>query len=258
MPAPRLSRVTEELREGGSDVRLSLPTPLDAIMAPSDQERWLRDPAFVDDRGERGDDFPLRLKYGGRYTSIAKMPAYEDCIAVTRAYVRSCVPAFVRSEQAYWNITGRPGGKWAVLRVNMNWQITYDAFTDWQGGFVYRWFLWREQLAHVFGNAGALRHAGPRAVPFSIYDRQEPPEPLRLTLGTGQTIACDWLTSSLVAGGADQIVLRVFSQKDALALLSDPAMIRAARRFALNLARLGRTPYGRYHCWDLADRLVEP
>jgi hypothetical protein len=95
-------------------------------------------------------------------------------------------------------------------------------------------------------------------VPFSIYDRQEPAEPLRLTLGNGHTLRCDWLTSGLVAGGADQIVLRVFSREDALALLSDPAMVRAARRFALNLARMGKTPYGRYHCWDLADRLVEP
>ena len=257
MSGPRTNRFTEELRDAPGEVRLRLPSSFNALMAPRDQERFLVDPSYVDADGERVDDFPLRVKYGVRYTSIQKMPRYEDCVAVTRAYVRACIPAFVRSEQAYWNVTGRPGGKWAVLRVNMNWQINYDVFTDWQGGYVYRVFLWREYLDSLFGGQ-VDRHYEPRpAVPFSIYDRQEPEEPLRLTLSTGHTLACDWLKSGLVAGGVDQIILRVFSRDDALALLDDPQMIRAARIFALNLARMGKTPFGRYHCFDLADRLVE-
>lgn len=141
MSGPRFNRFTDELREADGDIQLRLPSGFDAIMSPRDQERFLRDPSFVDEGGERPDDFPLRLKYGPRYTSIQKMPGYEQVIAVSRQYVRRCIPAFVRSEQAYWEVTGRMEGKWGVLRVNMNWNVTYDVYTDWQGSFSYCWFL---------------------------------------------------------------------------------------------------------------------
>ena len=243
MPAPRFNRFTDELREADGDVQLRLPSGFDAIMSPRDQERFLRDPSFVDAEGERVDDFPLRLKYGPRYTSIQKMPNCERAISVARQYVRTCIPAFVRSEQAYWEVTGRMEGRPGVLRVNMNWNVSFDIFTDWEGNFEYCWFLWQEQLARIA--------AGPVAM------QPWPQEPVPLALANGRIVQARWRRSVMVAGGADQIALIVYTQDDALALLNDHAMLRAARIFALNLARMGRTPYARYHCFDLADRLVE-
>ncbi len=217
--------------------------------------RWLHDPSFVDAAGERIDDFPLRLKYAERFTKIMTMPNYEQMIAVTGQYVRSCIPAYVRGEKDFWEVTGRPGGKWAVLRINMNWQINYDVFTDWKGGFTYRWFLWREQLSTIFG--GSSDHDPSGLLPFSIYVDEAPPEPQEFRLQSGDAIICDWRPSPLVKGGADQVVLRVTDPDQALMLLNDPNMIRAARIFALNLARMGKTPFNRYHCFDLADQFVE-
>lgn len=243
MRGPRFNRFTDELREADGDIQLRLPSGFDAIMSPHDQERFLRDPSFVDAEGERIDDFPLRLKYGERFSKIMQMPRYEQAITVTRQYVQTCIPAYVRGEKDYWEVTGRMGGKWAVLRVNMNWNVTYDVYTDWQGNFSYCWFLWQEQLARIAAEPVAIE-------PW-------PHEPVPLVLTNGRTIQAQWRRSGMVAGGADQIALLVFRMDDAVTLLNDEGMIRAARLFALNLARMGRTPYARYHCFDLADRLVE-
>ena len=244
MTRPRFNRFTDELREAEGDIQLRLPSGFDAILPPRDQERFLRDPSYADAEGERVDDFPLRLKYGNRYTTIQKMPAFEQAIAVTRQYVQTCIPAYVHGEKDYWEVTGRMGGRWAVLRVNMNWNVTYDVYTDWQGNFSYCWFLWQEQLTRI------------AAAPLNV--EPWPPQPIPLALANGRTTQAQWRRSGMVAGGADQIALLVFTLHDALTLLNDDAMIRAARIFALNLARMGRTPYARYHCFDLADRLVEP
>lgn len=244
MSRPRFNRFTEEIRHPVSgEVELHLPATFDAYMDPRDQQRFLRDPSYSDADGPRVDDFEMRLKWASRYDRLLTVPEVEQAIAVTRAYVRTCIPAFARTEKLFWNVTGWPGGRWAILRVNANWNINFDVFTDWRGGFVYRWYLWREHLASLLdGPLDALEQQATK-----IWDRQ-----VRRT-----DHPADWMRSPMVAGGSDQVVLRVFDTEGALKLLRDPAMVRAARLFALNLARMGKTPFGRYHCFDLADRLVE-
>ena len=190
------------------------PNHFDSVMSLHDQERWLTNSTYIDRDGER----QLTHPHGDcaeRFQSLIKMPHFDDVLKVARAYVQTCIPAYVRSEQTYWEVTAKPVQATDVLlRVNVGAQLSFDVVQD-ETGFIFRWWLLREQVEQLFGVAlDQLDAAG---------------EDFALTLFGGHEIEISALPSDLVKGGDDQIMIAVFSAEDALALLTDEIMISSAR-----------------------------
>jgi hypothetical protein len=60
-----------------------------------------------------------------------------------------------------------------------------------------------------------------------------------------------------VPGGDDQINLFTRSVADAKSLFEDNVMVKSMRLMNMRLMRKGPCTYSRYHCFDLADRLLD-
>ena len=58
-------------------------------------------------------------------------------------------------------------------------------------------------------------------------------------------------------GGPDQVRLGIAGSKSALSLLKRPEIVYSIRLFNLRLMRKGPNTFNRYHCLDLADKLVD-
>jgi hypothetical protein len=57
-------------------------------------------------------------------------------------------------------------------------------------------------------------------------------------------------------GGEDQLSFYIRAD-EAESFVTDPEVLPAIREFNLRLMQRGPCIYGRYHCMDLADRLLE-
>ena len=110
-------------------------------------------------------------------------------------------------------------------RVNINWQEVFTIFTS-ANSLRFSLHLARSPLKEVFGNIlerhPTLRYTDHRYVP----------------------------------GGQDQTNFEITGAKAAKKLLADEDVLRGIRLLNLRLMQKGPCAYGRYHCMDLADRLV--
>jgi hypothetical protein len=200
----------------------------DRIMEPDVQERWLRDITFVDAAGPRADNPDLRRKYRRAYADFQASPHADAVTTVLRAYVQSAIPAFQRSEMFFWGCSCMPA-QTVYTRVNIYWQETCAAFL-WNNKLWFSMYLARSALPWGFSNwfvrlwhrAGSARSVNVRHAP----------------------------------GGQDQIRFDLPAAA-AIPFIRHPRVLPALRLFNLRLMRKGICVYGRNHCFDLADQLVE-
>ena len=59
-------------------------------------------------------------------------------------------------------------------------------------------------------------------------------------------------------GGSDQVCLGTIDQQETLEFLDDPAVREAIKLFNLRLMNNGLCNFGRAHCVDLANRILDP
>jgi hypothetical protein len=169
----------------------------------------------------------LRRKYAGRYQEYEELPFAEPVTSVLRTYVRTAIPAYRHCEASFWGVSCLATN--TIARVNIFWQEVMNVHELEDG-------LW-----------------------VSIYMADSPFDGLSEEAKDQyferfQTL---WGTEHRYRpGGADQVNLRV-ALEEAEAFLADPVVLQAIRLFNLRLMKKGPCVYGRYHCMDLADRLVE-
>ncbi len=197
----------------------------DLIMPPEEQERWLNALDYVDSGGERLVDPDLRRRYRGRFQRFVEMPYAEGALDVLRTYVGVAVPAIRRGEVSFWSCSCLPTSN-VYSRVNINWQEVFTVSTGFYG-LLFSFYLARSPLKEVFGNIlerhPTLRYTGHRHAP----------------------------------GGQDQTNFQIKGAKEARNLLADEDVLRGVRLLNLRLMQKGPCAYGRYHCMELADRLVD-
>lgn len=206
----------------------------DLIMPTDEQQEWLRDPERVEESGERADDPALRERYARRYQQFAQSAHAAESIEVLECYVRTTIPVSKRSEMSFWYCSCMPSspnpGITLYSRINVNWQTVFEVREAF-GRLEFVWYLPREPLRRASG-----------------------PLLWRLRRRYG------WLSvlpSSLVQGDRKQVNIVVGGAEKAKQLLEDRKVLAAARRFNLRLMRMGPAANGhRYHCLDLADRLL--
>lgn len=201
----------------------------DLIMPPDEQERWLNDLDYAGDDGERLANDELRRRYRGRFQRLLEMPRAEEAIEVLRTYIRVAIPAIRRGEVSFWSCSCLPNAH-VYSRVNVNWQEVFTVSTGFDEPR-FSFHLARTPLQQALGDFmgpllrrhPTLRHTAHRYKP----------------------------------GGQDQTSFEIKGAKAARKLLADEDVLRGIRRLNLRLMQKGPCAYGRYHCMDLADRLVE-
>jgi len=189
----------------------------------------LKDLGYTDDGGERLVDPELRRRYRGHFQRFLEIPHAEEALDVLRTYVKVGVPAIRRGEVSFWACSCLPT-KDVYSRMNIYWQEVFTVSTSLND----LWFslhLARSPLEKALGN------------------RESPLLKRHPTLR--------YIDHRYVPGGQDQTNYEVRGARAARELLADEDVVRGIRLFNLRLMQKGPCTYGRYHCMDLADRLVD-
>ncbi len=199
----------------------------DMIMPSKDQERWLQDLSFVDNDGTRLLDSDLRRKYHNRYERFLKMPYSDKVIDVIKTYVHFGIPAIRRGEVSFWCVSCLPAST-VYSRINIYWQEVFTAFTS------------ENELWFSFHLADS---------PF----KRLSDEALNSLIERYQVVVFD---HQYKPGGVDQINIQI-PLATAQAFTVDPDVLPSIRLFNLRLMKKGACNFGRYHCMDLADKLIQ-
>lgn len=203
-------------------------TDFDLVMPPEDQERWLNDLRWIDDGGSRLIDPGLRRKYSMKFGRFVSMPHANDVIDVLRMYIQLGVPAIRRGEVSFWACSCLAGTS-LYARVNVNWQEVLYASAS-RGVLGFTIYLARSPLERSFGpSMRSLLQRYPDIEHTNLY--HDP-------------------------GGSDQTSFAV-PASTMQAFIRDPQILPAIRLLNMRLMKKGPCTYGRYHCLDLADRLIE-
>jgi hypothetical protein len=223
------------LERGGQRLRnitfTSVPkgeSDFDLVMSLEEQNRWLKDPSYIDFGGSRIVDPGLRRKYSRKYKSFAELPSSDEMLGVLRSYVQAGIPAFLRSEVSFWSVSCMPVRN-VYARINIYWQevLTVSVAED-------------ELLVslHVADS------------PFTLLSDEA------LTLFFERHPALEVTDHGYGPGGPDQVNLAL-PLAEAKTFISDPEVLPAIRLFNLRLIKKGPCNFARYHCMDLADKLVD-
>lgn len=218
--------VFTSLPKGASD--------FDLLMPAENQNRWLDDLEYQDGSGSKIQDSVLRRKYKKKFQQFSELPQADAAISLLRRYVNQGIPIPKQSEIAFWGCSCLPGNSNSKIliysRININWQEVLTLLTD-KGMLVASFHLALSPLEKAYGDSlGALFKTFPSLTYTEhFYD----------------------------PGGPDQIHLEIDGKESAMALLEDSNVIRAIRLFNIRLMKKGPCTFGRYHCMDLADQLLQ-
>lgn len=197
-------------------------------MSPEEQNRWLQDPSYIDFSGSRIVDPELRRKYSRKYESLANLSRSDKVINVLRDYVQAGIPALMRSEVTFWCVSCA-SARYVYARINIYWQGVLTVFVADNE-------LWVS--LHMADSPFTLLSDKALALLFERHPSLK---------------ATDHKYSP---GGSDQVNL-VLPLADAQTFISDPEVLPAIRLFNLRLMKKGPCNFARYHCMDLADRIVD-
>ncbi|CAN5713117.1 hypothetical protein BH23GEM7_BH23GEM7_39610 [soil metagenome] len=203
-------------------------TDFDLVMSPEEQKRWRADLSFQDLSGPRLVDPVLRRKYSRRYRQFERLGSAERVIDVVRTYVDAAIPVPRRSEVAFWAVTCLPSVGMPA-RININWQEVFNVHGHdadlWCSIFMAEspFYEWSQERSD------------------KLYERYLTLQPT---------------SHRYKPGGEDQ--LNFYIRADEVeSFVTDPEVLPAIREFNLRLMQRGPCIYGRYHCMDLADRLLD-
>jgi len=205
----------------------------DLIMPLEDQERWLRDLQWVDLDGSRLTNADLRQRYRSKFDRFVGMPHAARVMEVLCDYVRFGIPAIRRGEVSFWACSCLPVFvtplDFVYSRININWQEVLTAYSDGNEP-QFSVHLARSPVEQAFDQSlRRLRRRYPNVEQGDI---------------------------EYVPGGSDQIHF-IMDAVTLQAMIRDPQILPAIRLFNLRLMKKGPCTFGRYHCLDLADRLIE-
>lgn len=200
----------------------------DFIMSLEDQTEWLDNPAIVDSKGERLVAPDLRRKFRRHYEQYLQAPDANRVLDVLKMYIVAGIPAIRRGEVSFWCLSCMPKRN-VYSRVNVYWQEVFTAF-------IHKKDLW-----------------------FSLHMARSPLEKafgadLRLLLKRHPTANC--INHQYEPGGQDQTSFEIPAEI-VKAFITDSSIITAIRLLNLRLMKKGPCIYGRFHCMDLADRVIE-
>lgn len=207
------------------------PSIFDEIMSAEEQERWLQDANYTDLTGERLEIPEARRKYRSKYLRFKQLPCADEVIEIAREYVRTCIPAPLRSEYYYWSCSCLPSNlKMVYVRINVNRQEVFVIQVV-DGQIICEWQVAKTPLQKGYGK-------------WLVYPR---------LFIKHRSVA---LPKRYKPGGQDQIRIDAVGKVNAFQMLHDPHTKNSMRLFNLRLMRKGININFRSHCFDLADELL--
>lgn len=199
----------------------------DLIMPVKQQERWLEDLTFIDLDGDRLKDPALRIRYTKRYEQFMTQPQAEQIITFLQAYVRVGIPAIKRGEVSFWCLSCLPA-KHVYNRINVGLQEVLTLF-DAENMI---WCSFHLALTPIDYISDKEAHE---------LDRRYP-----------HLISTDHFYKS---GGVDQGNLQI-PLSDAIGFIHEPIIAKSIRLFNWRLMKKGACLNSRFHCLDLADKII--
>jgi hypothetical protein len=203
---------------------------LDTVIPPEEQAQWLQDVRYRNMSGNRAVGPVQRRKYARRYQRFRGLPHAAEVAHVLRKYIQVGIPSPFSTEMSFWCCTCLPPyrtpGVVVYSRICVHTQEVFTAGTAEDVPF-FSWHLAQSPIKEVIDR---LR----KQYSLTCFDHQ------------------------YKAGGTDQLNVEIRgSVGDALALLDEPKIVLAIRRFNLALLRKGPSINSLYHCMDLADLLLQ-
>jgi len=247
-PVPRmnLDRVERELIYQAQRERMTLrnivfnsaivgEADLDSVLSREEQDSWLEDPSGFWNEPFRVSDERQRYLYTAKFAKLSGKPQFDRIVAILRNYTRWCIPAFRRTEMSFWSVSCLPA-------TNKNIAPRYACVNiGAMEGLVIGHWPERPSASWVLVNVAKSEL------------KQRMPWLRRLALYRFAYLTSDHYLSA----GPDHMTIHIRNLDSALRLLQDEAVQRAARLLNIRLMRKGATKFSRYHCFDLADLLVD-
>jgi hypothetical protein len=203
----------------------------DLIMPPEEQEVWLNDSKVVGDKSiKRIIDEELRRKYRRRFASFMSKEHAHQVIDLLRSYIELCIPAARRGEVSFWGVSCLPQPR-VYARINIYWQEVLTAFLS-EGKL---WFS-----LHTSRNYSPLETFSDKN--WKRFIKKYP--------------SVGFFDHRYQPGGPDQIKIEIIAS-EFKEFVRDPQMLPAIRLFNLRLMKKGPSNWGKNHCLELADRILE-
>ena len=208
----------------------------DLIMSPEDQEKWRRDIEWSPSGAPRVINDKQRLKYTKKFQQFRDMDRSEEIIKVLKKYITKTIPSYRSGEMSYWSCTCLPQApaknNITCSRIHINWQSTFEVHM----------FLGKPEFSFY--------------VAKSVLEKDSKIK--KLLHKPKWAFRGAWSNNhQKKPGGQDQENFSVYGCEDMLALINNKEMLKAMRLFNLRLIRRGLCNASRFHCFDLADKLLE-
>lgn len=207
-------------------------TDFDLIFSREDQEKWLSCNNVDVQNNRRVKDDSLRSRYTRSFKKLEKSDEFNKIIQSLRIFIQNTIPVVQNSELSFWTVSCLPNYHSRNItiysRININWQEVFTIGKDDLGLFV-SIHMAKSPLQERYGNSLFLLKT--HIFNLAIQDHQYTP------------------------GGQDQVNIIVNADKVHW-LFEQANVTKACRLFNLRLMRKGPSNFARYHCLDLADRLV--
>ncbi len=211
-------------------------TDLDDVLSPVEQQAWLEAPArFASEaRLPLDGDQAQRLRFRSHFERLRREPEFDRVAELLRSYIQACVPVARRTELSFWSVSCLPGTnrshhpRWAAVSIG-----EMETFVlGWLPGSREPWAFMNVSLASLRQETRrSLERAGVSCERRQRGYRAAAGDDLRLSTGASTFVA----------------------MTDAL---RDPTVVRAARMMNLRLMRKRPNWYAKFHCFDLADRVL--
>lgn len=203
----------------------------DLIMSVEEQNHWLENGDNPEFKGTRINNDTLRRKYQKNYAALLTKSFSTEAIDALKHYVQVCVPTPEASEITFWSCSCLPSYGEGVLysRININWQEVFAVY-KYEGCLSFSFYLALTPLQDIF--SADLELLIKQFSNIYILDRRYKP------------------------GGQDQICIEIDGYEEFCRFMDHRHVKNAIRIFNLRLMKKGPCTFGRYHCVDLADRLL--
>lgn len=211
-------------------------SPFDDLVLPDEQQRWLANPKSLDmgTRPKFGQE--VRLKQAMKLERLKRRSDAERIIDCLRQYATMCLPRPASTEPTYWSVSCMPS-------TNAGWSPRIACFnSNTMEIFVVGYMKEDPGTIFAFLNLSAV----------SFWDAYSNSARFKASY-PGATFA----RVRYAAAGHDQINVSVRGLDQLERLLQDPGILAAARLLNLHLMRKRTNLFARYHCYDLADLLLE-
>jgi hypothetical protein len=218
--------------KGESDLEMIVPNNL--------QEQWLNLGIQNSVNVNRLDNFNLRKKYEKKYLQLAKNYLFNnEILVVLKKYFQNCIiePRF--TEMTFWSISCLPSyhSNEVIIysRVNIYWQevLTIGKLLK-ENKVFYSFHLAKGPFEKLTDKEIKNHYSSIFKYEDTFYSEHYYPK-----------------------GGSDQFNFEVHNYNEVLQILSDDTFLYSIKLFNLRLMNMGPCIFDRYHCFYLADKILE-